>query len=608
MRLRFLRALTLKQRVFGLMALLALVPIGCLGAIAYDRQQAQGIEAAATVASKGALRVAQIDAHINGTVMDARGIYMSRSVAEAGPFIQALDDRLGKLNGLVLDWQSEALAGERGHVAALSAAVNAFIATHRRVLQAGRMGEFDTARDIGTSRESAPSRKAIEATLQDLTRHFADQERDTQIKRDALNTTGVMLLSTLLVLFVVIGTIGAYLLNRTVIKLFNRMCAVMVELAAGNLKVNFTGVERTDEIGVFARAFKAFKDDASLKLRLQEEAEAQRKALDAEREAATSSQAALNSRQSALIQALSDSLARLRAGDLTVRIEQALSPEFEALKSDFNATMDRLQNTLRLVNANSAALAREARQISSAVEDLSGRTKRQAASLQQTTAAFEGIAATVQKTARGAADARDVVRDATQDAAHAAEVVTQAVSAVSDIERSAQEISKIIGVIDEIAFQTNLLALNAGVEAARAGDAGRGFAVVASEVRGLAQRSADAAKEIKGLIHASSAQVKKGVVLVGDTGTSLTRILDRVTKVNAVVAGIAAGAAEQATGFGEVNAAINQMDQVTQRNAGMVGETTAVTRSLTEKASAMMDLMAGFRFDGTSVARSSAAA
>ncbi|RTL62575.1 MAG: methyl-accepting chemotaxis protein [Hyphomicrobiales bacterium] len=608
MRLRFLRALTLKQRVFGFMALVSLVPIGCLGAIAYDRQQAQGIEAAALVASKGALRLAQIEAQIYATVMDARGISMARSGAEASRYIQGLDGHLGKLNGLIIDWQAAAQAGERAHLATLSAAVNEFIATQRRVLQAGRTGDLDTARDIGVSIESAPSRPAINASLQELTKLFVDQEHDAQRKRDVLSEASFTLFSAMIALSVLIGTIGAYLVHRTVIKLFNRMCAVMVDLAAGNLNVNFTGVERTDEIGVFARAFKAFKDDAALKLRLQVEAEAQRKANDAEREAAAHSQAALNARQSALIGALSESLARLREGDLTVRIAQELSPEFQALKSDFNATMDRLQNALRLVNANSAALAREAQQISGAVEELSGRTEKQAASLQETTAAFEQITATVQKTARGAAHAREVVRDATQDAAHAAEIVTQAVSAVSDIERSAQEISKIIGVIDEIAFQTNLLALNAGVEAARAGEAGRGFAVVASEVRGLAQRSAEAAKEIKGLIHASSAQVKKGVVLVGDTGTSLTRILDRVTKVNSVVGEIAAGAAEQATGFGEVNAAINQVDQVTQRNAGMVGETTAVSRSLTEKASAMMDLMAGFRFGGTTVSRSEAAA
>ena len=163
------------------------------------------------------------------------------------------------------------------------------------------------------------------------------------------------------------------------------------------------------------------------------------------------------------------------------------------------------------------------------------------------------------------------------------------------IAKSAEQISQIIGVIDEIAFQTNLLALNAGVEAARAGDAGRGFAVVASEVRALAQRSAEAAKEIKGLISASTTQVEHGVKLVGETGKSLERIMAQVTEINAVVGEIAAGAKEQATGLGEVNTAINQMDQMTQQNAAMVEQSTAATHSLSQETAQLSGLIGQFQ-------------
>jgi methyl-accepting chemotaxis protein len=163
------------------------------------------------------------------------------------------------------------------------------------------------------------------------------------------------------------------------------------------------------------------------------------------------------------------------------------------------------------------------------------------------------------------------------------------------IAQSAQQISQIIGVIDEIAFQTNLLALNAGVEAARAGEAGRGFAVVASEVRALAQRSADAAKEIKTLISASSAQVDHGVKLVAETGHALERILAQVNDINHVVAEIATGAREQATGLAEINAAINQMDQVTQQNAAMVEQSTAASRSLSQDTDKLSGLVSQFR-------------
>ena len=165
---------------------------------------------------------------------------------------------------------------------------------------------------------------------------------------------------------------------------------------------------------------------------------------------------------------------------------------------------------------------------------------------------------------------------------------------MNGIDQSSREISQIIGVIDEIAFQTNLLALNAGVEAARAGDAGRGFAVVASEVRALAQRSAEAAKEIKGLISTSTGQVDRGVDLVVETGKALQRIVAQVAEINGVVAAIAAGAKEQATGLHEVNTAVNQMDQMTQQNAAMVEETTAAAQSLAGETRDLEDLVARF--------------
>ncbi|MDR3460749.1 MAG: methyl-accepting chemotaxis protein, partial [Beijerinckiaceae bacterium] len=185
-----------------------------------------------------------------------------------------------------------------------------------------------------------------------------------------------------------------------------------------------------------------------------------------------------------------------------------------------------------------------------------------------------------------------------QDAKKSAGVVRQAVEAMDGIAESSRKITQIIGVIDEIAFQTNLLALNAGVEAARAGDAGRGFAVVASEVRALAQRSAEAAKEIKGLISASSTQVDQGVKLVDETGKSLERIMTQVGEINTVVAEIAAGAKEQAQGIEEVNTAITQMDQMTQQNAAMVEESTAASHHLSQEATQLAALVGQFKTGG----------
>ena len=257
--------------------------------------------------------------------------------------------------------------------------------------------------------------------------------------------------------------------------------------------------------------------------------------------------------------------------------------------------MDQLQDTMRVISGNTEGIKSASGEISQAADNLSKRTEQQAASLEETAAALDEITATVRKTAEGATHARTMVSTAKSDAERSGEVVHSAVEAMTAIEKSAGEITNIIGVIDEIAFQTNLLALNAGIEAARAGEAGRGFAVVASEVRALAQRSANAAKEIKALISTSSAQVGTGVKLVGETGKALDRIAAQVSEINGIVAEIAASAAEQSTGLAEVNTAINQMDQVTQQNAAMVEQSTAASRSLAQEAEGLATLIGRFR-------------
>src|SRR5690606_18841880 len=254
-----------------------------------------------------------------------------------------------------------------------------------------------------------------------------------------------------------------------------------------------------------------------------------------------------------------------------------------------------LQDAMSVVVTNVSAIRSGSGEISQAADDLSRRTEQQAASLEETAAALDQITATVNRTAAGARQASDTVQAAKGDAETSGNVVRDAVSAMGAIEKSAQEITQIIGVIDEIAFQTNLLALNAGVEAARAGDAGRGFAVVASEVRALAQRSAEAAKEIKVLISASTSQVNSGVSLVGQTGEALQRIVSRVAEIDGLVSEIAASAQEQATGLQQVNTAVNQMDQVTQQNAAMVEQSTAASHSLAQEAEALAGSVARFQ-------------
>ena len=262
-------------------------------------------------------------------------------------------------------------------------------------------------------------------------------------------------------------------------------------------------------------------------------------------------------------------MAKLAAKELAFRLTEELPDAYRQLRADFNNAIEQLETAMQMVGGNAATINASTQEIAAASDNLSRRTEQQASTLEETAAALDQITATVRKTAEGAKHAREVVTVARTDADQSAEIVRRAVEAMGKIDKSSREISQIIGVIDEIAFQTNLLALNAGVEAARAGDAGRGFAVVASEVRALAQRSADAAKEIKGLISNSSNDVGLGVKLVADTGEALVRIAGKVSDINSVVADIANSAQEQATSLQQVNTAVNQMDQVTQQNAAM---------------------------------------
>ena len=288
------------------------------------------------------------------------------------------------------------------------------------------------------------------------------------------------------------------------------------------------------------------------------------------------------------------SLSQLADSNLRYRIETPIDPAFEPLRTDFNSALDRLQDTMGSISACTDGLRSGAEEISTASDDLSRRTEQQAASLEETAAALDEITSTVRRSAEGARQATATASDAKAEAVRSGVVMNDAVAAMSEIEQSSGQITQIIGVIDEIAFQTNLLALNAGVEAARAGEAGRGFAVVAQEVRALAQRSAEAAKEIKALIASSSDQVRRGVQLVGDTGAALTGIVTKVTEIDVLIAEIAQSSQEQATGLTQVNSAVNQMDQVTQQNAAMVEETTAAATNLKQEASELSQLVSQF--------------
>ncbi|MGA7713587.1 MAG: methyl-accepting chemotaxis protein [Rhizomicrobium sp.] len=349
-----------------------------------------------------------------------------------------------------------------------------------------------------------------------------------------------------------------------------QMTGAMGQLASGKLDVVVPNSDQKDEIGQLADAMTAFKNQLAA----------------AEVSKAEQTETIVNS--------VGTGLTALAKGDLTHRLTADLTGPFAKLKDDFNAAMTRLQDTIKNVLYNTGGISTGANEISQAADDLSRRTEQQAASLEETAAALEEITATVKKTATNTKEASTSVIAAKAAAEEGGRVVKTAIGAMDKIEQSSKQITDIIGVIDEIAFQTNLLALNAGVEAARAGDAGKGFAVVASEVRALAQRSSEAAKEIKTLIKTSSEHVGAGVKYVGESGQALKRIVDQVVQINSLVTEMAQAAEQQSTGIEQVNVAVGQMDQVTQQNAAMVEESTAASRNLATETQALSNLVSFF--------------
>ncbi len=341
------------------------------------------------------------------------------------------------------------------------------------------------------------------------------------------------------------------------------------------------GFERTsDEIARIASALTVFRDGLVEKAELTKATEKER--------------SENQDRQTMAVQAIGTGLARLAGGDLTYRIEERLDEGYAQLKDDFNQAAETLQLAVVDVVRVAESIRVGTKEISQATEALSKRSEHQAATLEETAATIEELAASVKEAAEASRDAAMTTHDAREEASKSAIVVQNAVKAMEDIEESSSQIAQIISVIDDIAYQTNLLALNAGVEAARAGDAGRGFAVVASEVRGLSQRTSDAAREIKDLITKSSDQVESGVNQVGRTGATLESIVERVNHISNLVSGIADATGEQAVGLDESSSAITQLDIVTQKNASMVEETSAASRTLRNDAEKLVAHMAKF--------------
>ncbi len=386
-----------------------------------------------------------------------------------------------------------------------------------------------------------------------------------------------------------------WLLNSQIAAPVLAMTAAMKRLASGNHNIVVPATGRGDEVGEMASAVQTFKDAAIEKLRLTEEASAATAEAEAERARNAAAAAAAAAELATVVDQLGSAMIGLAGGDLTCGVSQAFAGKYEALRSDFNSAVARLCETMTVITEKSISIDQIAQEVSQSSRDLARRTEHQAASLEETAAAVDQIHATVLRSAAGAEKARESVASAKRDAERSGEVMREAMRAMTEIEQSSRQIGQIVGLIDEIAFQTNLLALNAGVEAARAGEAGRGFAVVAAEVRSLAQRAADAAKEIKTLISGADRHVGVGVGLVTEAGQALEQITSQVARIEGIVREISASAEDEATALGEVKSTVNHIDQMTQQNAAMVEQSTAASQLLSEEAKGLSDMIARFK-------------
>jgi methyl-accepting chemotaxis protein len=417
----------------------------------------------------------------------------------------------------------------------------------------------------------------MQQRLDDVAAAIVDRQGD-------LGSEGSMIVTKMRAVIPIVGVAAtlfaltaAYIIGRWISGAIARLADVTDRLASGDNEVTISGTEHPHELGRMARALLIFRDT------------------QVERIASAAEQARLRAQQDAVVSTMKRQLAALAEGNLTAEIKEPFAPEYEELRINFNDALTGLHSAMRRVIETSTLIGDNATESNIATADLSQRTENQAATLEETAAALDQLTASVRSAAEHAKSVDTSVTKARAEAAKNGEIVAQAVSAMGAIEHSSKQITQVISVIDDIAFQTNLLALNAGVEAARAGESGKGFAVVASEVRALAQRSADAAKEIAGLIENSSRHVAQGTQLVGHAGDALSAIITQVNDIASMTSQIATSAEEQAIGLSEINVGVNQLDQVTQQNAAMVQDSITRGDALATETSQLKALIGKFK-------------
>jgi len=614
-------------KIYAIVGLMGLVAVAIGGIAGYTineyNKRLAGLENAAERAYLGE----RLNRYVTAVVMESRGIYASKTTEQADQFGKGIHRFLDQIDVLLTQWRPLVDEGGLADFNAVVARSAEFRAFRTETARLGTEVDPAEANLQGNNEENRANRKAFQGEIDAVVNR--DQQILADIKADigSFQSAMAVLIGAVVLVGLAIGAGGAaYIGTMQLSRPIRNLTGTMKTLAQGNFDVAIPFAGRGDEIGDMAGAVEVFKQNGIKVRELNaQEASLQARSADLQSSIAEVVAAAVRgnferritrdyadddlNRFAASVNELVASVdtgiaevrrvvASLADGDLTQTMEGSFQGAFAELQRNVNTTMTTLCGALREVRITSDTIGSNTVELRAAADDLSRRTEQQAASLEETSAALDEITATVRESTDRAQEASQMVDEARRSTGESTKVVAEAVAAMSRIEQASGEIGQIISLIDEIAFQTNLLALNAGVEAARAGEAGKGFAVVAQEVRELAQRSASAAKDIKELITKSGGEVATGVRLVTATGQALDAIQGHVVQINEHVHSIARASGEQSTGLSEINTAMNQMDQVTQRNAAMVEETTAATHRLSSEAHNLSQLISRFKVEG----------
>lgn len=614
----------------GILSLVALVVGGLsLFAISEYTRRIEDLDNAATRAYKGE----SLNRAVTAVVMEARGIYAAKDSADAEKFGQGLMKSLDQMDKVLASWQPLVPSQQRAVFDAMVTRAKEFRGFRAETARLAKDEGPAAANKQGNNEGNRNNRKAFQAEIDAVVAADLAELDSVQQGIASFGKTLFAVIAIITAVGVIAGAAtGVFIGSRSLSNPILGLTDAMKRLAGGDYSADIPSVGRPDEIGDMAAAVEVFKSNGVEVNRMNSQESANRAKSDALQNRLASVLAAAASGDFSsrinkefgdpaldrfarnvdqLLEAVDSGLTqtgailkRLATGDLTETMSGDFRGAFAELQVNVNEAITGLRKTMNEISNATSSINSNSKELRVAADDLSRRTEQQAAALEQTSAALDEITAVVKTSTIRAQEASEMVTEAKQSAAQSATVVRDAIAAMGRIEQASGEISQIINVIDEIAFQTNLLALNAGVEAARAGEAGKGFAVVAQEVRELAQRSANAAKDIKTLITKSGEEVAGGVKLVQKTGTSLHEIETRVLSINDHIHSIATAAREQATGLQEVNTAINSMDQVTQRNAAMVEETSAATHKLSHETATLFSLLAHFKTGNSMAARS----